>query len=417
MMKSRDEVKIDSRRLVDELGDAVVWGRVPADLAGDDGATGLVDDVQDALATPIDFPSITQAVIPGDQVVIAVDAVIPNLPALIVEISQQFVDSQLANLDVLLSEDASDDLMMDLASALGKSATVGRHDSSRRESLMYLMADANGEPVYLNRKIVDADFVLPVQAQHAGGRLHLLSLVGAAGLFPCFADSASQARLRKVIDDDDDQLNEFQRDLGMTLGVQVMLQVQVNAEGTCRGFRCGAPSVLAPPAFEASDQPSADVVVCCIDGDGHQQSWTNLARAATAVATHADESTTIVLWSAIKEPPSDRLRLAIQRGRAAGEGLEAGEHTEEDLSGVDPSDLLNGDGFPDSDVMDDVGAVLSGLRDRCRIVLRSEVDDETVEELGFGVLHSAEQLKKLVTAGSSCGLIRAAQFCGNRILR
>lgn len=408
---------VESHHLMETLGETVQWKRAPSDWCSQDVLDSLSASVEDALTCPVDFPSVTQAVIPGDQVVIAVDAMVPRLADLVVAVSRLFADSDLGSFEVVLSAEASDDLMMDVAAALGKTATVSRHDSARRESLMYLMADASGEPIYLNRKIVDADFVLPIQAAYPGGTLDRLAVAGTAGLFPTFADSAAQRRLRQSADDAD-ELKLLQRDLGMTLGVQVLLQVHVESGGGWKGFRCGTLPASSPSDDQKAVQPSSEYIVCCVDGDVYQQSWANLARAASSVLPHVDETTTVVFWSSIQEAPSDRFRLAMLRDHAAADGGEpslGGDPTLE--SDEIRTDVLNGDGFPASDMMEDVAAVLGRLRDRCRVVLRSEVDDEMVEELGFGVIQDADELGKLIKSGSSCGLILGAQFCGTRILR
>jgi len=422
-VSSTDHRRVGSRQMVDSpkqadqtgmslielLSDELAWSMGPSGSPeSDEPAVAVRDRVAAGFSDPVDFPPLTQAVIPGDRVVLAVDATLPDIQTLLGEVIEQFDSSQLGSLEVVLSEEASDDLMMDLANELSGKAGVSRHASTQRDSLMYLIADQDGNPVYLNRRIVDADFVLPVVSRfhdwvNADDRESSLS----GNLFPLFADSASQRRHREHRTSDP---SAFLQNLGMTLGVQAVFAVSADGGGHVAGVDCG--STGAPKESEAPDLPSgeAEVILAVLDGGQHQQSWTNLARAAAVVDLVANDGATVVLWSSISKNTPVDFQAAMQNDE---------RETQDELSPTGASDTaeeVNGDGFPGNDLMWVAGRQLAKLCDRCRVMVRTHLDDELMEELGVGVVHGHEELERICSGDQSVGVLCGAQFFGARMI-
>src|SRR5262249_36875606 len=119
-------------------------------------------------ARPLDFPSIEQAVVPGDRVTVALDRHTPGGTALVAGIwsalavrdpdPEQFVVIQPAT---RMASELPDPRAL-LPEGLRQSVTWKVHDPARSEACSYLASTASGDRIYLAREIVDADFLVSV---------------------------------------------------------------------------------------------------------------------------------------------------------------------------------------------------------------------------------------------------------------
>ncbi|MEM9646438.1 MAG: lactate racemase domain-containing protein [Planctomycetota bacterium] len=430
MVDSETTQQASSAELAALLRDRVRWTWSPSThgntrQAKDSQVEGSVSQfVSVAMQNPIGFPSLTDAVVQGDRVVLAVDPTLPGLLDVVESVVECFGGCDLESIEIVLAAEASDDLMMDLASRISGNAKVIRHDTSHRESLMYLMADEAANPVYLNRQIVDADFVLPIRTQrHVGdptGRADALSSSSdedPTGVFPTFADSATRLRLLERASSSTEDRAAFHRDLFMTLGVQAVMEVEWNERGQLGRVICGTPDELRKHASDSPPTPRPEspvsVAIACLDGDGSQQTWANLTRAVWA-ACHAVDFETLVVWTTLSETPSPALMRGMLSVPADVDEAEINEsEAPEDAM---PDGDVNGDGFPDWSDARQHGLVLRQLLRSHRILLRCSLSDETIEDLGFGVVASMVELDRLIESGSSCGILPAAQYMGPHLM-
>lgn len=120
-----------------------------------------------AVSTPLEFPRLQDATIPGDRIVLAVDRGVPQMPAVVAGVIHTLIDGgvQPRNLEIVLAasvDESSDDPLSDLSDLIRPEIQVSRHDAYDRESLAYLAASKDAHPIYFNRKLADADVVLPI---------------------------------------------------------------------------------------------------------------------------------------------------------------------------------------------------------------------------------------------------------------
>ncbi|MHC5542308.1 lactate racemase domain-containing protein, partial [Singulisphaera rosea] len=180
------EVEIPEDRLVGE------WHGPPRSPASE-----VERLVIDALENPRDYPALRQAVVPGDQVVIAFDAETPDAAAVLDATSRILLDSgvEASGITVLVSSGAR----CDTAPAIPAGATLAIHDPDDRAGLAYLATTKGERRVYLNRLATDADFVLPI------GRLAYDRILGYRGpwstLFPGLSDLPAMRSLTKLASD------------------------------------------------------------------------------------------------------------------------------------------------------------------------------------------------------------------------
>ena len=117
--------------------------------------------VTTALETPLDFPPLRRAVVPGDRVVLAFDHRLAEPTSILEPVIEVLRSSGIEPADTtLLSAGPVSGLSPTLASAF---SVVG-HDPSDRSQIAYLSSTSDGRRIYLNRLLIDADFVFPISS-------------------------------------------------------------------------------------------------------------------------------------------------------------------------------------------------------------------------------------------------------------
>src|SRR5262245_12672413 len=118
------------------------------------------DRLREALERPSGFPPLRQAVVPGDRVVIPIDPEAPEALAVVEVIAEvlQGAGVEPGSIEVLATGPVP--LVLDSSRVTVWSRSV--HDPDDRSRLAYLASTPGGRRIYLNRAVVDADFVVPV---------------------------------------------------------------------------------------------------------------------------------------------------------------------------------------------------------------------------------------------------------------
>ncbi len=233
-----------------------------------------------ALEAPIDFPPMSAAIVPGDRVALAVDPNVPQLKQVIQGILASLSHTGAEAVDIVLWDEATDATIDSLRQQFGETASITRHQCADRSSLRYLAADEAGEAIYLNRLVVDADFVLPVIAHRTMDRICRHDLTG---VYPSMSDSATRHRHRIQMSQPETEIKERNEDqVPWLLGINLIVSVKATALGTAGEIVAGTPEAIAKqvsPVRRAADDfpPSASLVIASLDGDAQQQTWQNAA--------------------------------------------------------------------------------------------------------------------------------------------
>ncbi|NNE00737.1 MAG: hypothetical protein HKN47_25760 [Pirellulaceae bacterium] len=391
-------------RYVESLASGQVW---EYDFGTKQSVKDVAGQTHLALNRPLDFPPIESAIVAGDRVALAVDPNVPQICEVLTGVLKTLAHTDAGDVDIVLWDEATDETIASIADAIGDSATIIRHDSGHREALRYLAADKEAEPIYLNRALVDADFVLPIictRPMDALGRHDL------TGVFPSLADASTRVRHRSRMHDynaKQDDADESQ--IAWLLGVHLVLTVTANPSGMAGEIIAGTIDAISKhisPPRRQSDQfpPAAPLIVASLDGDKQQQTWANAARALVAASRYVADDGTIVLWTEIDSPPAGTLaRLA-------------------DLSDIDAElereieqPETDAEGFLHWDDAVTLASTIYRIANDHRILIHTQLDRETIEPIGLGAIDSAEQLVQLSQSYESCGILRAAQFAGSTI--
>ena len=403
-MTSSNDQTIDFGSTLSKLQNPQVWeyqsesNRTCGDVAAETFAS---------LQSPLDFPPLDAAIVPGDRVAIAVDPNVPAVDQVVAGAIRALQQSTAGEIEIVVSDEATDTTLESIARIAGDGIEVSRHCCSKRECLRYLGADEEADPIYLNRWLVDADFVLPIAASRA---LDTHCDSDLTGLFPSFADSRSRRRClaRHVGAVRSNQAGSpTSEEPAWLLGIQVMISVTANHLGLASQILSGTPDAIRKqraPARRLPDEfpPSAPLVIASLDGGAQQQSWVNAARAVSAAARYALPEATIVLWSAIADTPSIVATEALDDSEGD-DALSAGSDQEADEE------------FPPWNSDEAALRTLARIAEEHRLLIRSQLDRDLVEGMGFAAIDSSQQLIKLSQSFDSGGILRAAQFAGTTI--
>ena len=114
--------------------------------------------IRRALESPIDYPPLRQVVVPGDRVVVPLDASLPDASTVLAVVAEILGEVGVESVAAIV--DGRRPRSAEIALPGGVELVV--HDPTERESLAYLAATTEGRRIYLNRRLADADCVVPV---------------------------------------------------------------------------------------------------------------------------------------------------------------------------------------------------------------------------------------------------------------
>jgi hypothetical protein len=395
-------------------------------------APGSVDiplAVADALGNPIDFPSIDLALVPGDCVAIAVHESLPQPEPIVKAIVEwllskhpasdlsirvvlapgneslaQQLDDWLAtrwpvsDLDADRSADKASDKTSDKAiTESTPSHSIQRvlcHDPDDQQNLEYISATERSEAIYLNRELVEADFVIPIYRwlEPKDPRGHDPYVV-----LPAFGDRATQARYAKSWLQQHEPARGTHKkasESGWLAGIQYAIGAVANQEGLLAMLVGGAPESVdkvcsqgvhaTPNPTETPSQEGFELVVVELVDPLRVPSWTQVASAA---------------WSAQQWlSPAGRIVVVATSLAEVTPGIGA-------LASDDPDEELQQTLLTSSLQDAYAAAVLRDIQSRRSVYVQSQVDPELLESLGFASIRDPSELERLMQKSKRVGVM------------
>ncbi len=376
-------------------------------VANCDAPRGLALDnvsqaVERALTEPLGFPPLAQSVVPGDKVVLALAEQVPRVATIIARAMDVLTACGIEARDVTLLRTLSEKhndaegLLAELPRQFCSAMVTKVHDPSSRDALSYLAATTDGKPIYVNRAIHDADFVISI------GSLRLAESLGYyginSGVFPAFSDSASIERYRSPRAGGAVQRGRLRRDaeeVGWLLGSRFTIQVVPGAGEEILHVLAGDQEAVFNEGSRCCEQAwsyqvprRADLIVATIAGGANSQTWENVARALAAVSETAEPEGDVVICCELDEPPGVALRQ-----------LTAADDLDEAMQVIarhKPADSLP-------------ACELAQALKRGKVYLMSRLDDELVEDLGMLPI-SADDISRLAKHYESCLILSNAHY-------
>jgi hypothetical protein len=384
-------------------------GRVELDLAEEivlgvwSGPAGLPDSalkplVLETLDHPLGYPPLRQAVVPGDRVVMPVDPATPALGPMVHAVCEvlQSAGVEREGISVLAlgpkPESINGSLPMGLAWHV--------HDPDDESARAYLASTREGRRIYLNREVVDADFVLPI------GRIGLDSSMGLRGpwsvVFPGLSDSDTRRSVQsraasRGASEASPETPALAESAGVSwlLGSQLQMGVVEGSSGVA-GLVAGAEADVQSAGLRVLEEAwtyrveeRAALVVAGIGRPDHPGSLDDLAEAASTATRLVRRGGKIVLLSEVEGVLGPALgRIASANDPTRGPSLLKGTENEIDY----PAALRLAEALAWADVY-----------------LFSRLDESSVEDLGMIALGRPSEAARLAQASDSCYIVSRAE--------
>jgi nickel-dependent lactate racemase len=362
-------------------------------------------DLQAALRRPIDFPSVDQAVIPGDRVTLALERHTPGGAMLVAEIWEILAPRGLEPEQFKIVQPATrmasalPDPRSELPEEIRERVPWILHDPTRRDRCVYLAATASGERIYLAREVVDADFLMSV------GTIAFDPLMGYRGtnsvFYPGLSSAEAMTRTHgqghlELGPEEVRPLREIVDEIGWLLGNPFTVQVIPAASkgvshvlaGVCDPvFAQGKKLLTEEWLVEVDERP--EIVVAAIDHEAGPHAWEQLGAAVEVARSIVARGGKIVILSDLNAELSQGLEL-IRSGQSARDAIRP-------LRKQAPPDLI-------------CATQLAAAADWARIYLLSGLSDEVVDELFLTPLSNETEVRRLLVGESRCLFLEAAQY-------
>jgi len=351
-----------------------------------------------AMAEPLGFPPLSQVLIPGDQVALALDRTVPCGGQLVAGLLNQLAESgQLEQYQLRLVFSGTSDelehrhLEENIPPDQLRHLTIEIHNPDDPHQLSYLAAAHDDAPIYVNRTLCDADVVVPIVGLGLSGQLGYAGIHGS--LFRSFTDTRTRQRFLVPGNHGSGQLHEDADEVAWLLGIRLVLGVVPGSGDSLLHVIAGdaqelhAEAELRSRAAWSRPARQVDLVIATIESRPDGQDWTHLAHALHAASQLVREDGMIVLCTDLACPPGKALYQ--------GAGQEA-HHPRPEVGDQEPS--------PDSLAAEQ----LEYARERARVYLLSRLKQELVESLGIAHVSNAKQITRLASQCDSCIVLTEA---------
>jgi len=359
------------------------------------------DLCMNALRSPLGFPELVRCVVPGDQVVLAIDPETPFVSEIIPVIWEQLQSIQEGGvlLTLLLPEDPSGQgwkwLRESLPLHIQQQLTVQIHDPADRTQISYIASSAAGERIYLNRLLSDADLIVTIGLITFDG---LLGFRGtSSGLYPAFSDAATLRESRtqghpELTPEQQRSFRDLVDEVGWLLGTQFTVQVIAGSAEAPVAVLAGLPDAVMNRGREllsqvwrfSVDEPM-DAVVLSVPG-GEAFGWRQLGTALENASQIVIQGGRIIVVADLLAPEGPAATM-LRRCQ-------------------EPEDLLKPlRREPTFDSLE-ISQLIRAER-RARVYLYSRLEAEVVEELGMFPVLDENEFQRLV---ESVGKFRILPF-------
>lgn len=363
----------------------------------------FASELKQQLESPLDFPPLEMAMVPDDRVVIVLARHTPGAAEIIAAVWSAIERRSVKPRDVTILQPASWDLgkLPDprelLPSAVRKAMHWTIHDATDKKRERFLANSANGERIYLDCDVVDADFVLPIGAVGFDPLLGFRS--AGSAIFPGLSNIDSMAKARgqdhaELRPEDDRPLRQLQDEVAWLLGVQFGIQVLPSLGNLPAGIVCGALEATTSVArnwlsqYWLIAQPQrCEIVVASVTANAAGASWDEIGTALQAARNLVQRGGKIVLLTNLSAEPTDGFRY-LQQSESPREALKP-------LRLEAPPDVTP-------------ASRLASAADWATVYLVSSLNPATVESLCMTPLVATEAAR-LLERGGSCLLLEAAQ--------
>lgn len=347
--------------------------------------------IAEALEQPFEYPALRQALTPDDQVVVVVDESLPHVGRLLGPVLDHLtaagVEPQAITL--LCPASRSDQAWRQELPAIHRRTTIQVHDPADTRGLCYLATTEEGQRVYLNRTLVEADHIVVLSGRRYDPTLGYAG--GEALLYPAFADAETLenqvVKVRSLPFKGTPEILKIAREITWLLGAPFFIQVIEGAGEGVAAVVTGAPTSLEEGIRRQDDRwrvkvpRSADLIIATLPG---RTTFEDLATAASRAARVVRTNGAVVLL----------VDSALQPG-AVGDFLRKCDDPEEAMRklGRQPArELLS-------------AWLWAGAAVQARLYLHSPMDADEVERLFATPLDDLAQVQRLADRATQVMLL------------
>jgi nickel-dependent lactate racemase len=363
-----------------------------------------LEAVAQSLSDPIDYPPLVRTATPGDRVVLALDEGLPHASQIVAAVILALLRAGVDPDGITVLQTADDRRLGLVEPGPWIEADVRQrirllvHEPTDRGSMAYLAAANNGEPIYLNRALADADVLLPIGCVRRRGRYGFRGVHGA--IFPAFSDQRTQLRFRAAdalgSAADHKELVQEVANVGWLLGVSFTIQVVPGPGAGVLHVLAGKVEAvrrrsreLYEAAWRCTAPRRASLVVASIEGGTAQQTWQNVGRALGCAQRLVEEGGAIALCCELAGEPGPAVRC-LATAPSRGEALR--QIRRQRAADLWPALQL-------------VRAV-----DQCHVYLLSRLDATLLEDLQISPLEDSTELARLARRHATCILLANAPW-------
>lgn len=362
--------------------------------------------MKDTLAAPEYYPPLDQAIFPGDSIAIVLQSDLPHPRQVLAALIEQLgsFDVAVSDIVVVITRPTADRLGInpELYEIVQENRQEGKrpaifpiefefntinvqvHDPENQAGHSYVVANVEGDPIHLNRMIVDADVVLPVGCPRPGEAAQQGDC-----LFPDFSTETTLHRFAQGTGSFVSRWQEIEL-ANDSLGAFFSIQIVCGLGDTIRNVFSGARKDAVSSARAATNElwtlhcpTESDVLVATIESSSTDQNWADFVNALVAASRVSKLDGPIVIWSDISTNPDRNIRKACM------------SQFEDGISAKLPRTLQQ------------VAAI---VKDR-PVFLRSGLNRNQVEELGLGYVESVAEVLRIAEPHETGLVIRDAHKC------
>lgn len=350
---------------------------------------GIAELTRAALENPFGFEALRRALTPDDRVTIVLDPTLPDVAAMLGEVIAHLGTAGVhpESVTILTPPGAEQDWVDELPDEFAEVKTEV-HDPVDRQKLAYLAATQSGRRLYMNRTLVDADFIVVI----SGRRYDPLTGYSGAGasVFPALADEEARAAFAGEFSTDTPGLEPWPvrveaEEILWLLGTPFLVQAIEGEGDTIQEVVTGLPNSSQEGVrrqdsrWRATISEEADTAIATISGDPERITFLDLAKAAACAARVVRKGGRIALLSDAAPTLGEGARLL--------RSMDGPEGARKLLAKEKPADWA-------------ASALWAFAAKKHSLFLASGFADDIAEELFTTPIHSASEAQRLIDSGN-----------------
>ena len=365
----------------------------------------LEELLKSSLDNPLFYPAADQWMFPGDSLAIVLQSNLFQAPTVLESLLQYLSALKIDSDDVVVVissqmaeqfgitaqqlEQSESEVANGMPPALiqvkvgDQKISFQVHDPANSYGLAYLAANEAGEPVHVNRLLVDADVVVPIGCPTPGDQQR----------YDCLYPDFGSAQRLEQFKAKSGSLNQRQQEIELAndnLGTFFSVEIVNEPGGQIAAVFAGARKDVFEQSKQLADElwtvkfiPGCQTVLATIEEPGRVQTWDDFADAVINAANVSNGTGPITVWTAIDQPADRNTRKAL-------------------MAQFDDSIIAK---------LSVRQRSLASIVSERPIFLKSELSQSQTEELGLGYIESDSDVESILAKFDSGVFLRDAHRC------